>query len=90
MNDTMTVKDQAIDFFVNQGKNKSEIARIMDVPRTTIRRWLLEVTDETQVSDKDDMPLSETAIPKRHSCSKDEALDDLRKVANQNPEKCIS
>ena len=25
MNDTMTVKDQAIDFFVNQGKNKSEI-----------------------------------------------------------------
>lgn len=40
MNDTMTVKDQAIDFFFNQGKNKSEIARIMDVPRTTIRRWL--------------------------------------------------
>ncbi len=99
MNDTMTVKDQAIDFFFNQGKNKSEIARIMDVPRTTIRRWLLEVTDETQVSDKDDMPLSETdvlkdkirqleniiRINKKDSLSEHYVREKIIKLTSQNP-----
>lgn len=89
MNDTITVKDQAIDFFVNQGKNKSEIARILNVPRTTIRRWLLDIVSDN-VIEEEDSPLSETAIPKIQNCTKEEALEDLREIAENNPEMCIS
>ena len=99
MNDTMTVKDQAIDFFVNQGKNKSEIARIMDVPRTTIRRWLLEVTDNKENKEEVQYKPLETdvlkdkirqleniiRINKKDSLSEHYVREKIIKLTSQNP-----
>lgn len=90
MNETNDLKAQVTQLFVSDKLSKSEIARKLNVPRTTVRRWLLEVADENQVSDNEDYPLSETAIPKKHDCSKSQALEDLRKIAKANPEKVIS
>lgn len=83
-------KHTAIGMYLNEKLSKSQISRNLNVPRTTVRRWLLEVANEQVVSDEEDSPLSETSIPKIHDCTKEEALSDLRFLAENNPKKCIS
>lgn len=87
---TENVKEEAIKLYVNEGINKSEISRKLNVPRTTIRRWLLDAVPDEVDDVEEDSPLSETAIPKIQNCTKEEALSDLRKIAEDNPEMCIS
>lgn len=87
---TTELKQQAIDLFTTQHLSKTEISRRLNVPRTTVRRWLLDVTPEQSVSDIEDAPLSETIIPKVTKGTKEEVLNDLYQLAKSNPEKCIS
>ena len=46
--------------------------------------------NESDTSLTEESPLSEVAIPKLHNCTQEEALLDLRRLAEDNPEKCIS
>lgn len=80
------VKSEAIALFLSGERNKSEIARLLNVPRSTINRWLIDVNSEPT----EELPLSETAIPKISKCTKEQATDDLRSLAKSNPEKCIT
>lgn len=82
-------KKIAISLFLNENLSKSEISRKLNVPRTTIVRWLSD-TQKTCQEEKEDSPLSETAIPKIQTCSKNDALADLRNIAEDNPEMCIT
>lgn len=153
-------KQQVINHF-NQGLSKSEIARVTNLPRTTVRRWIKEYlnskkslpefevgqrvewclygrfdiygknvngdnhdfgtvksvkgslvyvewessgktlsacVDSLRRADKieqspevyEDVPLSEVAIPKINHCTHQEAIDDLRALAEANPERAIS
>lgn len=43
----------------------------------------------SDAQDKDDVPLSEVAIPKLHNATAQETLDDLRRMAEANPEQVI-
>jgi transposase-like protein len=86
---TQTLKQQAIDLFIAKGLKKAEISRKLNVPRSTVRRWLID-TNASTISDVEDSPLSETALDKLHSCTKEEALIDLRRLAEAEPEKCIT
>lgn len=87
---TDNIKNIAINLFTDEGLSKSEISRKLNVPRTTIRRWLLDIVSDNGVIEEDESPLSETAIPKIQNCTKEEALADLREIAENNPEMCIS
>lgn len=88
----LSKKDESIYLFLEQGLSKSEISRKLGVPRTTIRRWLIEAEKNISqaIEEEEESPLSETAIPKVQDCTKEEALQDLRQMAESNPEMCIS
>lgn len=45
MTEISTVKDKVISLFTNEKLSKSEISRVLNVPRTTIRRWLLDTVN---------------------------------------------
>ena len=82
-------KQEAINLFVNQNLKKAEIARRLGVPDSTVRRWLIDV-DVTAATDTSDAPLSDTIIPKLHTCTRSEAIDDLTRIAKANPEMVIT
>lgn len=90
MTQASKLKQQAIQLFNVEKLTKSEISKKLNIPRSTLRRWLLDAAPESQVADDEDFPLSETAIPKLHECTKEQALEDLRMLAEDNPEMCIS
>lgn len=88
------------------GLTKSEIGRRLDIPRETVRNWLRkDYNDEynmpylsTIVPDLSaivlgsgtDVPLSESIIPKLHDCTAAEALEDVRSLAQANPEMAMT
>lgn len=67
-------KEESIYLFLEQGLSKSEISRKLEVPRTTIRRWLLDVAYEKHVHDKEDT--SDVEVEIDHFPSEAEILKD--------------
>lgn len=80
----MNVKEKALKLILDKNKSQREVARMLNIPRSTIHGWVNKKTKES------DVPLSETAIPKIHNCTRQEAIDDLRELAEKNPEKVIT
>lgn len=75
------------------GLTKSEIGRRLGVPRETVRDWLKAGKAESCVgveNYQDSVPLSEVAIPKIQDCTPEEALQDIRSLAEDNPEMAMS
>lgn len=64
------------------GISKRAISVELGVPRSTVQDWVRGV-------EFDEVPLSESAIPKLHEATAQETLDDLRAMAEANPEKVI-
>lgn len=57
------IKSEAIALFLSGKKNKSEIARLLNVPRSTVRRWLGDIIQKEFISDDITKP-TETEIYK--------------------------
>ena len=91
------LKQPVIELY-NAGVGKREIGRRLRLPESTVRNWIkvykskVGHTSDMQVEGyaNQDVPLSEVAIPKLHEATAQEALDDLRKLAEANPEMAIS
>jgi len=83
------LKDTVLKMF-RDGKSKRAISIELGIPRSTVRRWLSETTEDDIGIEIGQVPLSEVAIPKLHEATAQETLDDLRFMAEANPEKTIS
>lgn len=79
-------KEQAIKLYLEGGLRKDAVAAELGVSRSQAREWLKGITKH----ENGDVPLSEVAIPKIHQASAQETLDDLRQMAEANPEQVIS
>lgn len=78
------MKDQVRKLW-ESGVGQRQIARETGVARSTVQSWIKEFGGS-----QDDVPLSEVAIPKLHDATAQETLDDLRQMAEANPEQVIS
>lgn len=79
-------KDKAIELYLNHGLRKDAVAAELGVSRSQAREWLKGIAKH----EKGDVPLSEVAIPKIHEATAQETLDDLRQMAESNPEQVLS
>lgn len=79
------MKDQVRKLW-ESGVGQRQIARETGVARSTVQSWIKEFKNvETY-----DVPLSEVAIPKLHEATPQETIDDLRRLAEEYPERSIS
>ncbi len=81
------MKDKAIELYLQGGLRKDAVAKELGVSRSQVREWLAGADKSEKY---DDVPLSEVAIPKLHDATVQETLDDLRQMAEADPERVIS
>lgn len=78
-------KEAAVKLYLEGGLRKDAIATELGVSRNQAREWLKGLKKRYG-----DSPLSETAIPKIHNATVEEVLDDLRSMAEADPERVMT